>query len=281
MQTHDHVERILETVTIPTLPGVVAKINELLNDPDAGMPEVGEAVVQDASISAKVLRMANSAFYSLSNPVASVHQAALVLGAQVLKNIVLQASVIRQYEHLQSSPEMDLNYTWKHSALTAQVSRRLASWCQAAVDGSPEDHYTAGLLHDIGKIVMLDSFGQDYLTALREGRESGKSQPEAEIERFGFAHAEVGALVADHWKLPQTLVDVIHFHHDVAGDSEHAEDVLLISVADRIANLVGREQEVEPGEVASAETCARIGLEAMALQDALEEAREAWGAIEI
>ena len=91
--TRAAIAHILDTVTIPTLPGVVQRINRLLNDPEAGMPEVAALIVQEGSISAKVLRMANSAYYGLAQPVVSIPQAALVLGGQVLRNIAMRRTL--------------------------------------------------------------------------------------------------------------------------------------------------------------------------------------------
>ena len=124
------IEHLLQTVTIPTLPGVVSRINALLNDPESGMPEVAEVIVQDASISAKVLRMANSAYYGLAQPVASIQQAALVLGGQVLRNIAMQASVIQKYDHLESTSDFDVKVVWKHAVSTAQTAQSLAHGCR-------------------------------------------------------------------------------------------------------------------------------------------------------
>ena len=277
----ESVERILETVTIPTLPAVVQKINALLQDPDAGMPEIAALVMQDAAIAAKVLRMANSSYYGLSAEVVSIQQAATVLGAKVLKSIALQASVIAQYDHLELSEHFDPRHVWKHAVLAAQTCQRLGEASSLALPLDPHEFYTCGLVHDIGKIVMLDSVGDEYLEVVRDCRADQGLVDASETKAFGFHHGEVGAMVAAEWQLPRPVVESIRFHH---GPQEQVQDnphVLLVSLGDRIANAAASTEWEHPERVAEPDTCARLGIEEPEAREIIERAAEGWPTIDV
>ncbi len=281
MRTKDRIEQILETVTIPTLPSVVARINALLDDPNAGMPEIAAVVTQDASMAAKVLRMANSAYYGQTEQVVSIQRAAVVLGSSTLKNIVLQASLIGRYEHLAGSPDFDPALVWKHAVLTAQVSQSIAKECRAALALDPDEFYTCGLLHDIGKIVFLDGCGDDYLNAIYKARLARMPLALAEERTFGFSHADIGAMVAAHWKLPRAVVAAIRLHH---GDVESARDnpnILVVRTADKVANAARSEETPDPDALVPLATRHRLGLPFESLRDALESAADAWTTIQL
>jgi HD-like signal output (HDOD) protein len=118
-------------VELPTLPQVVAKINALVEDPDVGVREIGAAVAEDAPIAAKVLKIANSAYFGLREKVISTEHATAVLGIRMLRTVAMQASVLRQYDHVTGGSDFDCRHLWKHAILTGQVSAALASRCKA------------------------------------------------------------------------------------------------------------------------------------------------------
>lgn len=281
MQTKARIEQILETVTIPTLPSVVSRIKALLDDPNAGMPEIAEVVTQDASIAAKVLRMANSAYYGQTEQVVSIQRAAVVLGSSTLKNIVLQASLISQYEHLAASPDFDPAVVWKHAILTAQISQSVSRSCRALLALDHDEFYTCGLLHDVGKIVFLDGCGDDYINAVYKARLARMPLAVAEERTFGFSHAEIGAMIAAHWKLPRTVVTAIRLHH---GDEESARDnpnIHVVRCADRIANVARGGESVDPDTVVPAAVRHRLGIAYESVRDALDAAIRAWPTIQV
>lgn len=281
MQTKETIEEILQTVSIPTLPTVVARIGALLDDPDSGIPEIAEVVLEDPAIAAKVLRMANSAWYGQSEEVVSIPRAAAVLGARVLRNIALQASVIQRYEHLTISEDFDPREVWKHAISTAVVSKALAQRCRSALPLEPDEFYTCGLLHDIGKMIMVDSLGDDYLTAMRDARALRRPTHLVEEKTFSYNHADVGAMVAAMWKLPRALIGAIRFHHGPPARVHQNPAVLLVTCGDRIANAARRGGEADPDELVNLATRHRVGLALEDVRDALESATESWATIQI
>ena len=206
-------ELIQNNVELPTLPQVIAKINALVDDPDVGVREIGAAVGEDAPTAAKVLKIANSAYFGLREKVVSTEHATAVLGIRMLRTVALQASVVRQYEHLRGNDGFNLESLWKHSIFTGQVCAALAQRCRGRIGLAPEEFHVIGLLHDMGKIILLEHKADMFLQVVRESRISGTPQHVLEDQNFGFHHGHVGALIAQAWGLPRAVSDAIQFHH--------------------------------------------------------------------
>jgi HD-like signal output (HDOD) protein len=228
---------VADNVSIPTLPSVVARINALLEDENSGTREIGAEIAKDAPLSTRVLRIANSAAYGLRQRVVSPDQACAVLGMRALRNLVLQASVIGQYEHLQGS-DFDLQALWLHSILCAQVCQSLARQSGSKSGLPPEEFYTCGLLLDIGQVVLLDHAAEDYLLSVRRARQEGRPLHAVEQELLGFSHAEIGARVALRWGLAGEVVSSIQFHHGPEDEIDAEPAVGLVELGNRLADCV-------------------------------------------
>lgn len=204
---------VAKNLDLPTLPQVVAKINALVEDPDVGVREIGAAVAEDAPIAAKVLKIANSAYFGLREKVVSTEHATAVLGIRMLRTVAMQASIIREYDHLAAGSDFDCRHLWRHSILTGQTAAALAAKCRARIGLAPDEFQVVGLLHDIGKILFLEGMSEPYLACVREAAERDLSLHVCEQTRLGFHHGHVGALIASGWGMPQLVADAIEFHH--------------------------------------------------------------------
>ncbi len=204
---------VAKNLDLPTLPQVVAKINALVEDPDVGVREIGAAVAEDAPIAAKVLKIANSAYFGLREKVVSTEHATAVLGIRMLRTVAMQASIIREYDHLAAGSDFDCRLLWRHSILTGQTAAALAAKCRARIGLAPDEFQVVGLLHDIGKILFLEGMGEQFLACVREANERGLPPHVCEQTRLGFHHGHVGALIASGWGMPQLVADAIEFHH--------------------------------------------------------------------
>ncbi len=231
-------------LSIPTMPAIVQKISTLMRDPNTGTAEIGKLVAEDAPLAAKVLRIANSAYYGLSNECMSTEHASTILGLNVLKNIVTQVSVISQFENLEKETGFDVSVIWKRSGLTAQIAFKMAPHCKEVRVLSPDEFYVCGLLHKVGQIVMLDNIGKPYAKLLTVASHNPGSTQKLENMKLGFNHQDVGALVAKRWDLPDALIDAIQFHGqpiEAIGPRLH---VHLITVASQAARmLIDHEEE--------------------------------------
>jgi putative nucleotidyltransferase with HDIG domain len=204
---------IREWVEIPTLPEVVVRINRLIEDPHSGLREIGALISEDPPLSSQVLRSANSAYYGFAQRVVSLEHAATLLGSRSLRNLVLQASVMKTFSHLDDHPAFDARDLWNHSILTGQLSWTVAFRSKVDLQLAPEEFYVIGLLHDIGKFVMLDALGEQYVEILERAQRKGKPLFQLERQALSFHHGDVGALVASRWKLPLLVGKTIRNHH--------------------------------------------------------------------
>jgi putative nucleotidyltransferase with HDIG domain len=211
----------------------------MIDDPSVGLQEMGKLAAQDPAITARVLRLANSGYYGLREQVTSPEQAATVIGSRALRNVAMQVSILQRYEHLRSVADFDLDDLWKHLTLTAQTAQRLAEHCYRRTGLIPDDFYACGLLHDVGKVIMLEGLTDEYLECVRHARRSGETLHVAEEKLLGFTHVDVGALLAQQWQLPEKIANAIEFHHGPTAAIVAHPHVGVIAIADQIAYRAG------------------------------------------
>lgn len=223
-----------KNISIPTLPAVVQKVQKLLENPNTGAKELGDVIAADAPISAKVLKIANSAYYGLRERCLQPQHASAVLGVRVLRSVVTQAAVISRYDHLKGG-EFDLDAQWKHSILVAQASSFLGKRCKGMIGVTPDELHVCGLLHDLGKVVILECLKDDYLHVMRYSHEHSVPLHRAETDRLGFTHCDVGAVVAQQWNLPVEIAGAIQNHH---GPREAIENVPVATLVTFVNLLV-------------------------------------------
>lgn len=257
---------------LPTLPQVVARINALVDDPDVGVREIGAAVAEDAPIAAKVLKIANSAYFGLREKVVSTEHATAVLGIRMLRTVAMQASVIKRYEHLRGADDFNFEELWRHSILTGQVCAALAARCRARIALAPEEFHVVGLLHDMGKILLLESRPAEFLAVVAESRASGRPLHVAEMAAFAFHHGHIGALIARQWGLPSLLSDAIQYHHGPREAVMADPAVALVAIVNLMVHEVESGQADEAQALFDANVCTLLGLRA---EDAVEIARAA------
>jgi HD-like signal output (HDOD) protein len=185
----------LANVQIPTLPEVVTKLAAMVENPLVGLADIGRTLREDTAMTTRLLRVANSAAVGLSEPVLSVEQAAATLGARTVRNLALQAAVIDLFDDLPSTDDLDIRPLWRHAILTAQVAQLLATEFAPALPLAPDEYYSCGLVHDVGKLVLLQGLGEEYLEVLHDARRDGKASQVVEQQQLGFTHVDVGARV--------------------------------------------------------------------------------------
>jgi putative nucleotidyltransferase with HDIG domain len=271
----------LSTVQIPTLPEVVMKLTSMVDDPLVGLLEIGQTVRQDASMATRLLRLANSASFGLQEPVLSVEQAAAALGTRTLRNLAMQAAVIDLFEDLPSTENFDIQLVWRHAILTAQTSQAIATEVRKNLTLAPDEFYSCGLVHDVGKLVLLQALGEDYLEVMHDARKQGQASHLAEQEALGYTHYDIGARVAKHWGLPPALIDAIQYHHGPVTRIRDDRSIAVIAIADQIAYRV---------QCGATESCAALlgpkaeqllGLRPEAFERVLQQAIELWPTIRL
>lgn len=201
-------ELIAHADALPSLPEIVHHVINSLQDDDADVDTLVHHINTDPTIVSRLLAGANASAFGLSARVDSARQAFMVLGENRVVSIILATALIERYN--QQSAEFDPRSLWRHSLGVAICARALAE----RLDFSPEMAFTAGLLHDIGKLLMLTAAPADYAAA-RQLQQSGDIPlAAAEVAVFGYSHAAAGSQLATVWKLPYEISEAIAAHHE-------------------------------------------------------------------
>ncbi|MBU0515159.1 MAG: HDOD domain-containing protein [Proteobacteria bacterium] len=211
---------------LPTLPGMLEKVSRMVESRHHSAEDVGRMISQDQVLSAKLLRMANSAFFGFAREVSSVGQALVLLGFDVVKGLILSSSVFDMIQEKVAG-------LWEHSLGSALAARSIADYLKLE---EPEELSLSGLIHDLGKVVISAKMPADYdeIAALVDSR--GLSMFEAEQEVLGFTHADVGQWLGESWRLPEKLILPIRFHHQ----PDRAKDGLPSASVVHLANILVR-----------------------------------------
>lgn len=219
---------------MPSSPEILTRITMMMEDPQVGIPEIGAEAGKDPGITSRLLRLANSAHCGLSVPVVTPEQAVGVIGVRMLRNIALQTSVMQQYRQLALELDCDLAAHWQHAAHIASMAYDLGRRLEHA-DLLPEEMYTCGLMHDVGKVVLLDSLREDYAALLQEAARTRRECQELEAAWLGFTHADVGAMLAERWNFPERMCRAIGEHHNAPADLARRPEAAVVVLADRLA----------------------------------------------
>ncbi|HEY1229663.1 MAG TPA: HDOD domain-containing protein [Ramlibacter sp.] len=193
---------------LPSLPTVVVQLIRTFDQPDAGVSELAAQISKDQALAAKTLRLANSSFYGLQSKVRTIDQAITVLGFDSVRALVTAAGIVAQFGGAAGGP-FDFQAFWRHSigsALCAKSIARLA--------GCNQDYaFVSGLLHDIGRLVLVTRFPDHYTAELDRQRADDCELLHAERAVLGLDHALVGRALAQHWKFPGLIQRSIGHHH--------------------------------------------------------------------
>ncbi|MFN3241548.1 MAG: HDOD domain-containing protein [Planctomycetota bacterium] len=262
------------TVSIPTIPTVLTEITAIFDSPDGSAKDAAKVIEKDPAIATRALRLVNSSFYGLKNPVSNINLACSILGLKVIKNLVVQATVLQTFGTEQREG-FDADWLWDHSFKTAVACRLLAEQSPVAEDFSKDDAYTCGLIHDIGKLILLDSQEDRFTEALQLSRANDMPLAKAEGEVFGFNHAHVGGLLANRWKLAPSVQAAVMYHHSPATNPEDWARGFLVKAANSYAHLAASGDGGWIGDVLDEDARAALGLSDEQHQEILQMTSEA------
>lgn len=203
---------VLRIGGLPAMPASYNKLMTELRLPDACIAVVGKIIGSDVGMTAKVLQLANSAFFGVRQPVTNATQAVTLLGLDIIKSLVLVTGAFTQAFQKKMPPAFSLDRLWHHSVKVGAYSQAISK-AEKVSDRAVNDGLTAGLLHDLGVLVFAGSCPGDYNQVLNEVSSSGVLLAEAEQGTFGCTHAEVGAYLLGIWGLPDSVVEAVAFHH--------------------------------------------------------------------
>ena len=231
---------------VPSLPAIVYKIMEMVNSDKSSAKDFEKVVAQDQALAARMLRMANSSFYSLSRKVSTISDAVVYLGHNTIRSLVLGASTSSLFKRSLPAYGYQREGLWQHSNIVASLSRKVASAARLTPE-EIESCYVSGLLHDIGKLI-LGPFAQQQADNFVGLCQEGAELSEVEQKLLGFSHGEIGRILLDKWKLPRNLVETVHYHHQPEISTYAPRETLTVSVANSISNQFGFALENEQPE---------------------------------
>jgi diguanylate cyclase (GGDEF)-like protein/putative nucleotidyltransferase with HDIG domain len=211
----------LDRETLPSFPQVAAKLLEVSKDDTAPLEEIAKIVETDPGISIRVLELVNSAFYGLSKKVTSLSDAVVILGIDEIKKLTLGIAIFEKIFKTGHTKEFDRLMFWRHSLAVAVLSMKIA---QRIEYPNPEEAYTAGLLHDVGKIFLDLQGHRDYGKFIRNLSESTDLVIEKERSEIGLGHDDIGAFFCAWWQLPENLVLAVKYHHQPFENHDLADD---------------------------------------------------------
>ena len=258
-----------DKVALPSPPVVYERLMSVINHPRSGSADIARVITEDQSLTARLLKVVNSALFSLPHPIESITQAVKVVGTSQVRDLALATSVMTVFRDV---PEdlIDMRSFWRHSLGCAVVARLIASFRR---EENVESFFLCGLLHDIGRLVMYTSAAKEASMALDMSLDAGAPLHACERAVFRFDHAEVGGALLDEWRLPETFREAVEFHHRPSRATMFPLETASVHVADIIVNAArwgsSGEHRVPPHEPSS---WAILGLHVSLLPRMMEKA---------
>jgi HD-like signal output (HDOD) protein/signal transduction histidine kinase len=226
--------------SLPTLPHILLQLIDICNQEDKGIRDLSKIINKDPSISERLLRLVNSAYYSLKQKITSIEQALLLLGMDAVKNIAISSSVYQVFHRPGKKSAFNLKLFWWHSLSCATIARRLA--IRTHYPG-PDEAFLTGLMHDIGKIVLWVNFEGEYESILKASGYRTAQLLQGEQE-FGLGHAEAGAWLIRRWELRSFMPDAVRYHHERPDRIIHSSPLVqIVYVANRVCQIIPEERE--------------------------------------
>lgn len=224
-------EKIIANVLkVAALPAVALKFSEAIKNPLTSNQDLENIVSEDSALAAKVLMIANSALFNFPSKIDTISKAITIIGHKQLSDIILSCSIVAMFKEIPQDV-IDMDMFWRHSIAVATASRIIAT---ARREQNIERFFTAGLLHDIGKLIIFVEAPKYALEVVSMCKEKNELMHKIEKEVLGFDHAKLGAMLLKKWKLPEDVVAAVYYHHmpsissgDIIGPSiVHVSDII-------------------------------------------------------
>jgi putative nucleotidyltransferase with HDIG domain len=221
---------------MPSLSTTVIKVLETCNDPKSSANDLKRVISLDPVLTGRVLRLINSAYYSIGRPISSLTRAIIMLGINTVKNLALSFAILDNLKGKSSVRSFSMDEFWTHSLCVGIIAKSLAT-LKSVPPGDREEFFVAGLLHDLGKLPLQKQFSDEYDQVWEDARREQNTLFRSEINFFGFDHCEVGCMIAEKWRLGLSLVESLSHHHHPDQSSETTREfVSIVSLSNQLAN---------------------------------------------
>lgn len=235
------IEKIVKQIErMPSLSPTVGKVLEIANDPRANPKDLNHVISMDPVLTARVLKLVNSAYFALSTKVTQILRAIILLGLNTIKNLALSTAVLSQYGSNDTQSSLEIDKFWEHCLGVAVMSKMIGK--AGGVDQTyVEEYFAAGLLHDLGKIVLDGQFPELFTRALKAAELSGDHLFETEERVIGASHCTVGTWLAEKWMFSEPLRQAIAYHHHPECANESSA---RIAYSVHLANEIVKSQSI-------------------------------------
>ncbi len=213
-------------------PDVCVKVFELAESKDASAQQIGDVISRDPALTIKLLKLVNSSYYNFTRKIDTVTRAVTIVGVRELYSLVLAVSAIKSFSNLPNAL-VNIDTFWRHGIFTGLIARDIARQCHIL---HPERLFIAGLLHDIGSLVMYSKMPQQMADLLMIAQGDEGILHQAELSELGFSHADLGGAMAETWMLPAALQEAITYHHLPSYAQEAPIETAIVHLAEALAN---------------------------------------------
>ncbi len=245
-RSEDKMHLMVETIReLPAMPNVVARILQLLSDPDSRMSEITETLSRDQALVARLIKVSNSALYARGQKITTLSQAITRLGARIIRSLILAAYTRSLFPTDQTNVGIWGQSLWQHSIECGIASRRVAELVRY---GDPEEAFVGGVLHDIGKVVILLNLPEEYRLIRKKRTSAIMSSIDAEEEVLGFDHTRVGELLLEKWNMPGSLKTSVRYHHQPQDSREFEKLAYIIACGDYLSHIHGAQPDKTQAE---------------------------------
>src|SRR5688572_16904022 len=233
---NDPIQELVKGISsLPVLPQIYTELMQELKSEEPSLERAGQIVAKDMALTAKILSLVNSAFFGLGRTIAHPSEAAMFIGSETLKALVLSLQVFSQFSHLKLT-DWSVENLWKHSWATGVLAKRLCEFEEA--DRTVTDEaFISGLLHDVGKLVLAANYPDRLLENVRQARQKNITFWEQEYASYHASHAELGGYLLGQWGLPVGVVEAVAYHHRPAQARRQSFSALT---AVHVANTLGK-----------------------------------------
>jgi putative nucleotidyltransferase with HDIG domain len=233
----ERIKRLAQRVmALPPLPTLVAKLIELIDDPRTSAASLGKLISTDQVMTARVLKIANSAFYGFTRRIATVNLAIVVLGFDALKDLCVTVSLRDWFPGDDEDGDLDMSLFWEHSIGTGVAGRLIARETGYKISG---EVFVAGLLHDIGKLVLKQYLREEFREITQLVRHEDRRFVEAELEVLGLHHGTIGRWLVEKWNLPEHLAEAVAWHHEPANATTNYPLTATVHFANYLVRTCG------------------------------------------
>ena len=225
---------VRNNIQVFSAPVVFTRLSDAIKNPRTSVTEIGKIISEDQGLTARLLKMANSPFYGYPSKIETIFDAVLIMGTKQIQNLVLATSVINVFKGIPRE-FVSMETFWHHSIACGVIARVIAGYRR---EPNIELFFTAGILHDIGRLIMFSKASEKYRDIMFHCRAQNQLLFNTEREMMGFDHADLGSALLKEWKLPTNLIEMVACHHNALKAVQYFSETSIIHISDIIAHAL-------------------------------------------